>query len=311
MLRQWMGWCLLAAMVMALGSGTAHATNFAILLDPGKNDDDVELSNVDSITMGDLVVDERVMSTGADGDYRVYGPGDAHFGSITIRAWRPQGQQTLLQWWSQTSKGKDIRKNITVVVKKNDGGDARKYNFLDCFPTKWKAGERVPGSRLPVLDTLVVQPQGFAMEAGDEAEPSKPTGLAIGIAGDDGSLSIDEDFTSWGGGAPVFVDESGFRDTQFRTTSPGHKFVDSLTLRGPLTPGRKALCQWITEVVQGKPWKRTLTVKEITKDGSAGKTFLYEDCFPIRYVFPQLKAGSSSTQSETLTVKIGRIEFKT
>jgi hypothetical protein len=50
---------------------------------------------------------------------------------------------------------------------------------------------------------------------------------------------------------------------RFTTNSPGHKYIDTLTLRGPLTSGRKALCEWITEVVQGKPWKQNLTVTEL------------------------------------------------
>jgi YD repeat-containing protein len=56
---------------------------------------------------------------------------------------------------------------------------------------------------------------------------------------------------------------------QFHTATPGHKYVDTLTLRGPMTAGRKALCTWITEVVQGKPWKRTWTITELLSvDGS-------------------------------------------
>ena len=74
------------------------------------------------------------------------------------------------------------------------------------------------------------------------------------------------------------------------TTTPGHKYIDTLTLRGPLTAGRKALCQWITEVAQGKDSRRSVTIKEILKDGGAGKTYTYHECFPVRYAGPLISA---------------------
>ncbi|MBM3945306.1 MAG: hypothetical protein FJ317_07465, partial [SAR202 cluster bacterium] len=71
----------------------------------------VASANVESITMEDLVIDEREMTTGADWDYRVYEPGDAHFGSITIRSRVGKDSKELYQWWLDTSRGKNIRKS--------------------------------------------------------------------------------------------------------------------------------------------------------------------------------------------------------
>ena len=62
---------------------------------------------------------------------------------------------------------------------------------------------------------------------------------------------------------------------KFATTSPGHKSVGEITLRGAMTKERKALCQWVNETVDGKPWKRMLTITELlsvdggVKDGKA------------------------------------------
>ena len=95
-------------------------------------------ANVESITMEDLVIDEREMTTGADWDYRVYGPGDAHYGSITIRSRVGKDSKELYQWWQDTSRGKDIRKNISVIALKRDGSEARRYNWFECFPMKYQ-----------------------------------------------------------------------------------------------------------------------------------------------------------------------------
>lgn len=105
-----------------------------------------------------------------------------------------------------------------------------------------------------------------------------------------GSAGAETDFaweTCSGGSLNIEVADSSTGSDDPRTR------VETLTLRGPLTSGRKALLEWITDTVQGRDWKRNVTVTEILKDGSDGKTYTYLDCFPIRYVFPGLSAGGT------------------
>jgi len=106
----------------------------------------VASANVESITMEDLLIDEREITTGADWDYRVYAPGDAHFGSITIRARVGKDSKELYTWWLDTSRGKNIRKTITVQCLNRDGSVARSFNCLECYPTKWDSGDFSPSS---------------------------------------------------------------------------------------------------------------------------------------------------------------------
>jgi hypothetical protein len=112
-----------------------------------------------------------------------------------------------------------------------------------------------------------------------------------------------------GGGLCIEIADSSVGTDQFHTTTPGHKYVEEVTLKGPLTAGRKALCQWITETVQGKEWKRNVTVTEITTDGSDGKTYQYLDAFPTRYVFPNLSASGTGNLYEEITMKPIRLEL--
>ena len=70
---------------------------------------------------------------------------------------------------------------------------------------------------------------------------------------------------------------------KFATTSPGHKYVDEIRLRGHMTADRKPLCAWITEVVQGKPWKRSSTITELLSvDGSVndGRAAVWKEFSP-------------------------------
>lgn len=114
----------------------------------------VASANVESITVEDLVIDEREMTTGADWDYRVYGPGDAHYGTITIRARVGKSRNELYQWWLDNSQGKNIRKSITVVLLDRSGNEARRFNIFDAFPTRWDPGEYSPSSSV-ACETVV------------------------------------------------------------------------------------------------------------------------------------------------------------
>jgi len=114
----------------------------------------VASANVESITVEDLVIDEREMTSGADWDYRIYGPGDAHFGSITVRCRVGKNSKELYQWWQDCSVGKGIRKSITVTSLKRDQTDARSWNCLECFPTRWDSGEFSPSSNT-AIETIV------------------------------------------------------------------------------------------------------------------------------------------------------------
>lgn len=116
-------------------------------------------ANVFSITVEDLVIDEREMTTGADWDYRNSGPGDAHYGSITIQSRVGANSSELYQWWLDCSQGKNIRKDISVISLKRDGStEARRWNIFQCFPTSWDPGEYSPSSNV-ACETIVAKMQ--------------------------------------------------------------------------------------------------------------------------------------------------------
>lgn len=101
---------------------------------------------------------------------------------------------------------------------------------------------------------------------------------------------------------------------KFQTTSPGHKSVSEIILRGAMTNKRAALCQWINDTTQGKPWKRMMTITELLSvDGGVkdGKSYTYHDGFPIRYVYPQMSVGNTTGNvMEEVELKFIRMEVK-
>jgi hypothetical protein len=116
-------------------------------------------------------------------------------------------------------------------------------------------------------------------------------GFSVEITGAAGK-EVDTAWESVSGGELIIeLTETTIGSDKFQTTSPGHKSVGEITLRGAMTDKRAALCTWINETVAGKPWKRTLTITELLSvDGAVkpGKAYTYFDCFPVRYVFPRI-----------------------
>jgi hypothetical protein len=135
-------------------------------------------------------------------------------------------------------------------------------------------------------------------------------GFTVEIAGSGTGTDTDSAWeTCSGGELNIEVCDSSVGTSQYHATTPGHKYVGSLTLRGPMTSGRKDMCTWITDTLEGKEWKRAVTIKEILKDGTDGKQFTYIDCFPTRYVFPALSASGTGNLYEELTMKPIRLDL--
>ncbi|MFC1705835.1 phage tail protein [Planctomycetota bacterium] len=135
-------------------------------------------------------------------------------------------------------------------------------------------------------------------------------GFTVEITGAGSGGDVDSAWeTCTGGSLNIEVADSSTGSDKHHTCTPGHKYIDTITLRGPLTGGRKALCDWITKTVNGEDWKRQLTVREILKDGGGGKTFVYHDCFPTRYIFPGLSAAGTGNLYEEIHIKPIRLDL--
>lgn len=213
--------------------------------------DGVPMCGVDAVSVEDLSIDIREGTTHKNDGYRVYGPGDAHYGSITVRSRVGKNSEESYQSWLDASQGKDVRKSISVSLLNRAGEDARRYNFVECFPTKYSPFNELPGV---VMEEIVAQCAGV----------------------------------------------------NFGTTGEG-------------SGARKALMEWLQGMVAeapkgknknaGEPWRRTLVVREILKDGSTGRTYQYDDGFPTRYVLLQLDSAGTGTLYEEVTMKPIRLEI--
>lgn len=281
--------------------------------------------HVHKVVIDDLVIDEREASDDPDSPPPV-GPGRPRFGNVTLSIEPdPQAESEARTWFLSSSLGNKIPRNIMVVLHNSKGETARGYQLLACVPVDlteetdpstqtsflklvarigglhFFSTAKAPHGRalrdLPSNDPLPKALVGLQGPVTPAAEPptgdkfDQVRGFAVDITNSSGR-EVDAAWESVSGGDLVIEQtETTTGSDRFQTPAPGHKSVGTISLKGSMTDHRAALCTWINEVVQGKPWKRNLTITELLSvDGAVkpGKAYHYNDSWPTRYVFPVL-----------------------
>ncbi len=279
----------------------------------------IPIEGLQEIAIDDITWDYTVLQSPRDetrtnlnpaaaAGYRLYGPGQARWGSAKFTTSTLGGSKELQAWWQEAAKGKGIRKNITVTLFKSDKSPGRSYTLFDCFPTQWSSVNFDTSSTVQT-ETLTVNIGSIHFDAREQQPPRKGD-KKLTAALDGNPMAIQ----SWGDGDMNLIVEGPLNAAKFRTISPGRKSVNEITLRGAMTDGRKALCHWINDAVSGKPWRQSLTITEmLSVDGGVkdGKQYIYQDCFPVRYVFPRMSVTNTTGNTmEEVTVKPIRLELK-
>jgi len=64
-------------------------------------------------------------------------PGLVKYGDITLKRGFTENND-LWRWYQEVMKGQNIRKNISIIITKNDGSEAGRYNYFEAFPCRWE-----------------------------------------------------------------------------------------------------------------------------------------------------------------------------
>lgn len=124
-----------------------------------------------------------------------------------------------------------------------------------------------------------------------------------GAAANADKANADSFWRSVSGGADVIEKiESTHGNEQFKTFTPGHSQVTQLVLEGGMTDTRKDLIQWIQDQMEGKEFRRMVTVTPLKTDGTDAPQHVYHDCFVEEYTFPLLDAENHDTLIERVTI---------
>lgn len=99
-------------------------------------------------------------------------------------------------------------------------------------------------------------------------------------------------------------------DTSYRIYGPGavHWGTARFTSACPLG-GALDLKAWYDNTVTGKAIRKNILVSLHNMDKQPGRSYVLYDCFPINWSAMNFDT-SSTVQTETVTVSVGRIEFK-
>ena len=95
-----------------------------------------------------------------------------------------------------------------------------------------------------------------------------------------------------------------------RVFGPGAAHWGSAKLTSEVTPGNttKELQLWFQEAAKGKNIRKNITVTLFKSDKSPGRSYTLIDCFPTAYSAVNFDT-SSTVQTETITVRVARIEL--
>lgn len=278
------------------------------------------LAEVRLVTVDDLVVDVHgpeglpgglpaSLAEAAADKYRLYAPGRVHVGSVTIRCAPGFNHGALEEWWEDVGEGENVRKTVTIITRRPDGSEVRRWLLLDCFPTAWTAAAVPPTELRPLLpnldplDTLVcrIGSVELAVPSGTGTPPAEPGRVAMTTTDTlHGELS-DYDWDEWLGGDAGKL--KGVGGSKYGVALEGKRSVEVLTLRGLAGADRQALCHWVNDAAVGWPWRLTFTLRELKGDGSDKKLFAYGECFPTRYVFPIFSMAEPEALVEQLSLK--------
>lgn len=99
-------------------------------------------------------------------------------------------------------------------------------------------------------------------------------------------------------------------NAQFHTIRPGGINLGCVRLTSAVANDSKELKAWFDETQTGKNIRKNITVTLFKSDKTPGRHYLLYDCFPTQWSSVNFDT-SATVQTETLTVKMGRVEFKT
>ena len=278
----------------------------------------VLIPDVTDVTVDDIVFDrERVTDITPDlpatlakdrqQGYVLYRPGNHKPGKMTCS--RDYGHTPEFQTWSTwrwaVNDGKTDRRTVTVKLKADDGSVVKSWIFEECEPLQLDV------SADGQTETLVCSIGSITLSARESSAPSISEVVVTKATDRNGVVSPPILWDSWSGGEPALLNTWVFRGTQYHEDTLGGLLVEPLTLTGDVMDGRKAMYDWLNDAMNGQPWAQSLSLRESpslpVRGNSPGRTFTFYDCFPTRYVFPQLNARSSGHAGEKLEIAAERI----
>ena len=86
-------------------------------------------------------------------------PGMTKYPNITLK-WGLTDDRRLYDWYRDISKGKDVRKNGSIVVLDLEGNEKVRWNFRNGWPAKWDGADFTSKGNDIAVETLEIAHEG-------------------------------------------------------------------------------------------------------------------------------------------------------
>ena len=206
-------------------------------------DDPITRKRPGRVKYGDITLKRGVMDSGADGTGKTISAvliGKSADGSeVQCPVVFPIDDVTAASWKEFTPAEEQLKGAPRHIVAPDGGGTpgAGSGPQLRVFDGSSSSSDRSPGRPLPV----------------PYAEPTSEQGVVLSIEIDNMPPGTDVD-SAWetcsGGSLQIEVSDSSTGSDQTHSTTPGHKYVDTLTLRAAAGKDRKGMMVWYKDMVE-------------------------------------------------------------
>jgi hypothetical protein len=201
--------------------------------------------------------------------YRRYNPGPITAGTLTLVV--PSAIRDDMEFWfSEITKGKTIKKTLTLDVVSDQDTPLTRVTMIDCSPISYEGATGTITVAVGKYNIVTLRPIDPSFDD-DSAYVISSSTQAVDVIGGTSGLSY---ASAISGGAEIF--EPGVAATQYQGAGPGRKSISLLSLR--LTSAAQNVAAWINAPLNNQNWERDVVVTTL-HGGGARK---YYDAFPTR-----------------------------
>ena len=263
--------------------------------------------NIREISIDELNIDIREMTTGLDVEYRQYRPGQPHWGNVRLTFPSSPNDPCLADWVAADKAGKNIRKNITVTLFKSDKTMGRSYLLYDAFPMSFSTAQSDADPAGQGSQVLTLQVGRIGFDGGSAQSPrdvASLNGFVVQALGSKANTTvIDVAWESCTGGAEALE----LHPASFGANAETKRSHTEVTLRGPMTTSRGWLAALLNDLGRG------VDARVMLRCGNekGGRGYTYFEAFPVRYVFPRMSVTNTTGNTmEEVAIKPIRVELK-
>lgn len=80
------------------------------------------------------------VTTGQD-QFNQHSLGQREWDDLVLIGPVTKSRTAMLKWYTDTVKGQDHRRNVSIIILGPDGQETHRYNYIDCFLTSYRLTE--------------------------------------------------------------------------------------------------------------------------------------------------------------------------